>query len=176
MGKRGHQIDSRPASDIFDGALKALLQSCAASGIFPGFLTREKKLPAVFDEDLDIRWSGRDSYWHTSFELPYIIWKYAKERLEETSGPDKKQSPPGRSTTTNQRKTNKQAQSQMDQPIQDENSVPNLLRAKTVLGGKDLTDQKNVFEISDEWLVPVRNIIVFRLENPFYFHRPAGVN
>lgn len=161
MARHGHQIDSRPVSDIFDEALKVLLQSCSTSGIFPGFLTRELKLPATFNGASDLRWSGRDSYWHTSFELPYILWRYAKERLEETRGQDKKQAALEKPAAASQKKANKQPQSLIDPPLHEQSFMPQFIRAKTVFGGQDFTDQSNVFEISDEWLVPYPEFLHF---------------
>lgn len=168
MARHGHQIDSRPASEIFDGALKVLLQSCSASGIFPGFLTREQKFSANLDAYSTTPWCYWDSYWHTSFELPYILWDHAKERLEGTSGEDRKQSPPGMPTATIQGKTSRGTPSQTTQSMDDQELMPKFLSTKTVLGGQDFTDQKNIFEISDEWLVPCPEFLHFDPRTSFH--------
>lgn len=55
----------------------------------------------------------------------------------------------------------------MDQPIHEQSFMPKFLQAKSVLGGQDFTDQKNVFEISDEWLVPCPEFLHFDPERTF---------
>lgn len=161
LGEHGRQIDSRPASDTFDEGLKVLLQSCSASGIFPGFLTRETKPSVTFNENLDLRWSDWHSYWHASFELPYILWMHAKKRLEGTSGRDEKEATWEKPADANQKETNRKMQFRRGQPKIGHRLIPAMVPAKTALMGQDFIDQKNILEIWDEWLTPCPEFLHF---------------
>ncbi|PTB66519.1 hypothetical protein BBK36DRAFT_1118914, partial [Trichoderma citrinoviride] len=62
------RINSRSAPDMHDYAKSTLLNSSSPNGLIPGQLGENKK--PVFQAD----WM-RDSYWHTTFEVPCILWR-----------------------------------------------------------------------------------------------------
>lgn len=63
-------IDSQPAEEAYNDTRSALLASTSPNGLFPGQLDKDHQ-PTLFD-----RQSTRDLFWHTTFEVPYILWKY----------------------------------------------------------------------------------------------------
>ncbi|KAL1636110.1 hypothetical protein SLS58_009959 [Diplodia intermedia] len=139
------------------------LQYALAMHMGKRFLARDAKLSDIFVNDINApRWAARDLYWHTSFELPYSLWLYDQERSEEIDGQDKKQTPPEKPTSASQQKPNTQTQSQWDQRL-----IPKLVPAKTVLKGQDFVDQRNIFEISDEWLTGCPEFLHFDPHVPF---------
>ncbi|KAL7957763.1 hypothetical protein V8C34DRAFT_305455 [Trichoderma compactum] len=75
MSSKNKRINSQAISEIQRDAKKVLLQSSSSNGLFPGLLD-ENKRPALLDrEDM------RDSFWSTTFELPYILLKYPIPQL-----------------------------------------------------------------------------------------------
>jgi hypothetical protein len=67
-------VDSRPAGEIHDLTKLELFAICSSNGLFPGQLD-ENQEPILFDNQ-----SSRDSYWHATFEVPYILWNYQQKR------------------------------------------------------------------------------------------------
>lgn len=63
-------MDSRPAEEMYSLARSILFSSSSPNGLLPGQLD-ENQEPALFDNA-----STRDSYWHATFEVPYILWNY----------------------------------------------------------------------------------------------------
>lgn len=54
----------------YSNAKSALLSSSSPNGLFPGQLDKDRE-PILFVDE-----AARDLYWHTTFEVPYILWKY----------------------------------------------------------------------------------------------------
>ncbi|KAJ5116175.1 hypothetical protein N7456_000523 [Penicillium angulare] len=68
MAKFDHQFDSDfPASEMDVHAKRVLLNSSSETGLFPGNLSNEKE-PSIFEHE-----AFRDSYFHSGFEIPYIL-------------------------------------------------------------------------------------------------------
>ncbi|EHK44774.1 hypothetical protein TRIATDRAFT_10221, partial [Trichoderma atroviride IMI 206040] len=67
-------INSRPAREVYDSTKSFLFTISSPNGLFPGQLD-ENQEPALFGNE-----TSRDSYWHVTFELPYILWNYQKQR------------------------------------------------------------------------------------------------
>jgi hypothetical protein len=77
LSANNSRIDSRPAGDVYDYTKSVLLTNSSSNGLFPGQFN-ENQEPIPFDNE-----SSRDSYWHVTFEVPYILWTYPKDRSTE---------------------------------------------------------------------------------------------
>lgn len=72
MSSTGTCINSKSTTEMLLYSKSILLNSSSPNGIFPGQLGEDKE-PAIFKKDI-----MRDSYWHATFEVPYILWKYVE--------------------------------------------------------------------------------------------------
>ncbi|RFU72773.1 mg2+ transporter -like zinc transport [Trichoderma arundinaceum] len=70
MAVKNKCINSRPTDQMYEFSKTVLLDSSSPNGLFPGQLDEDKE-PILFHGQI-----MRDSYWHTTFEVPYILWKY----------------------------------------------------------------------------------------------------
>ncbi|OJD34447.1 mg2+ transporter zinc transport protein [Diplodia corticola] len=78
MGKKGHAINNqRSAENMCDVATAVLLRSSSPSGLFAGQLDEVTKEPDMVQEKRT--W---DFYWHAAFEIPYVLLKYGKSRVQ----------------------------------------------------------------------------------------------
>jgi hypothetical protein len=156
-------INSRPADEMFDRSKSILLESSSPNGLFPGQLDKEKE-PTIFNEEI-----MPDSYWHATFEVPYILWKYQKTSLliKETELPGSlDKSDPGILAQT---ETTKEAAgltpAELSQELENmierlsgATSVPRLptingkLAIKKSVPFKNVIDQNDIVELSDEWM------------------------
>ncbi|KAL0262343.1 hypothetical protein SLS55_003789 [Diplodia seriata] len=142
MAIEGWKINQASTDKIFSEARRVLFESLWANGLFPGFLNYSDKKPEIF-QDVD----HRDNYWHTTFEVPYLLWKYAKKRLEQ--GADNKKD-------TNPASTNQLLKDGMDtkpdSQAQETNAVKVVMVAKKIMPFNNLINQKSIIEPPDEWL------------------------
>jgi hypothetical protein len=74
MGSRGRRINRRPPAELVKSALKVLLASTSANGVFPGLLDKNTKKPQLFEAEED-----RDFYFHASFEIPFVLSRNARK-------------------------------------------------------------------------------------------------
>ncbi|KAM3067067.1 hypothetical protein ACMFMG_011740 [Clarireedia jacksonii] len=139
MGKEKYQINARSPRDMADHAESVLLGSVSESGIFPGYLNVETKEPKMFPP------GQRDSYWHASFEIPYLLWikvdfnfKTSMNLASDISSEDEEMFLTAKAN--NELFMNAKAREMKD-------SIP----------FNKLIDQKNIVELSDEWLYPLPN-------------------
>ncbi|KAK8188404.1 uncharacterized protein BKA78DRAFT_297938 [Phyllosticta capitalensis] len=63
------QINEKSPDDMFFRSMNTLLWSCETNGIFPGEVDVTTGEAEIFSDSDD-----RESYWHATFELPYIFW------------------------------------------------------------------------------------------------------
>lgn len=63
------QINKRSPEEMFFLSMNTLLWSCETNGIFPGQVDVTTGEAEIFSDPDD-----RESYWHATFELPYIFW------------------------------------------------------------------------------------------------------
>lgn len=73
--------NSRLAAWMFEYSRTILLKSSSANGLFPGQLDIYKR-PILFDGEI-----MRDTYWQSTFEVPFILWKYHKSPPIATGSP-----------------------------------------------------------------------------------------
>ncbi|KAL6814660.1 hypothetical protein V8C40DRAFT_282998 [Trichoderma camerunense] len=72
MSTKNKCTNSRLAARMFEYSRSILLKSSSANGLFPGQLDIYKR-PILFDGEI-----MRDTYWQSTFEVPFILWKYCK--------------------------------------------------------------------------------------------------
>lgn len=74
MARYDHQLErSLAPSDMFTHARHVILKSSSENGLFPGKLDDFSKEPVVYRKD------SRDSYFHITFEIPYILLRAAEK-------------------------------------------------------------------------------------------------
>jgi hypothetical protein len=72
--KKRQSINKQSPEKMVKSALEILFKSTTSNGFFPGDLDMSTKQPVLFDKE-----EYRDSYFHTSFEIPYILLTRARE-------------------------------------------------------------------------------------------------
>ncbi|KAF2998215.1 hypothetical protein E8E13_005175 [Curvularia kusanoi] len=110
-------------SDILAENSKAeLLKSASAAGVFPGAQNRFTMEPETF------RYESRgDAYWHTIFEIPYVLWQHADD-------------------------SHAKAMKSLSGKIQAEESYTKTLAMDKWEPFDNVTTPKGVVEYTDEWL------------------------
>ncbi|KAL1640072.1 hypothetical protein SLS58_007339 [Diplodia intermedia] len=84
---------------------------------------------------------------HTTFEVPYLLCKYAKERLEQGAD-DKKDTNPASANQLRKDGTDTKPDSQ----AQETNTAKVVMVAKKIMPFNNLINQKSIIEPPDEWL------------------------
>lgn len=136
-----------------------LLSSSSLNGLFPGQLDEDKE-PIIFTKD-----AMCDSYWHVTFEVPYLLWKHAKAsstNAAETNGSS--------SISTIQAQFTKQespcmTSKELDQALDKMferlsaaffapglSTINGKLAIKKSVPFKKFIDQSNIVELQDEWM------------------------
>lgn len=83
MSRCDHQLErSFAPSDMFAHARQVLLGSSSKNGLFPGKLDDFSKEPVVYRKD------SRDSYFHVTFEIPYILLRAAEKPTPSKWSPE----------------------------------------------------------------------------------------
>jgi hypothetical protein len=166
MSANGHPMNERNTVEMYNRAKSVLLQSSSPNGLFSGHLNESEESP-LFDHEL-----MRDSYWHTTFEVPYILWKYRKpttQRKKLNSKNNTGVGEPDLGEVFTALQVQNMLMSMMVQPglhfqnnqSQSENNkvtTPKVsTRHKDLLIKKSTTfdnsvSQENIVELPDEWL------------------------
>lgn len=84
MGTRRLKINNKSSDELVRAATNVLFRSSGPSGFFPGILrsSADKSWETPISAE-----SERDSYYHASFEIPYILFTHAKNVLEAFDRP-----------------------------------------------------------------------------------------
>ncbi|KAL7791914.1 hypothetical protein V8C37DRAFT_416623 [Trichoderma ceciliae] len=161
-------MDLRSPEEIYDYSKLTLLGCSSTNGLFPGQLDEDKQ-PIFFTGE-----ALRDSYWCTTFEVPYILWKYQRcLPVQEEPGLDLYQYRPfiSRSSTIEPTLDTLQSTTSASlelNPILIEKllkqhliSFASILESYTnkeslvnrrAVSSDNVVDQNNIVELSDEWL------------------------
>lgn len=88
LASSGKSINGRPASEMYAHAKPLLLQQSSPNGLLPS------QLGTSLSGFLGIPWEHfkstaeleankmHDAYWSTTFEIPYILWKYQRDQQD----------------------------------------------------------------------------------------------
>jgi hypothetical protein len=68
MGVENYRINKRTPKELVTSALGRLFRATSSNGFFPSDLDMNTKEPILFDDE-----KYRDFYFHTSFEIPYVL-------------------------------------------------------------------------------------------------------
>ncbi|KAF7942167.1 hypothetical protein EAE99_000217 [Botrytis elliptica] len=169
MGTCGYKINANSSFELVQSSIDVLFGSFSSNGFVPGQLNKDTKEQALFQLD-----EHADSYYHASFEIPYILLQYAsrihslyKTQLSEitTSGPSataKLMTNLGNSQHTKlQRRENIFDTTLVSIPANEQNKpakVVDTMRAQANVTMKkttpfnDLIDIINIVDRDDEWL------------------------
>lgn len=131
LGETIGRIDGKQPDDLCKTAKDILLQSSSANGLFPGALHPVTKEPELYQ---DKRW--RDSYWHRTFEVPYVLWQSRDYKLSRSVS------------------SNVPAQVQRDLPARSlaSDSYSTQMEMKRRMPFNNIIVQQSIVELSDEWL------------------------
>lgn len=156
IGVRGWRMNTKSPSDLARSSLRTILRATHLNGICAGRLNEITKEPAIFDRSED-----RDYYYHTSFEIPYILLYDAMpineiyeeqsdlKQAEETQTLDRQPVlPPGKS---GERLDGLKPQPKHQQ-VQSGELALNLGSLKKTIPSPLLFDSSSVVELDDEWL------------------------
>ncbi|KAF7953553.1 uncharacterized protein EAE97_000952 [Botrytis byssoidea] len=149
MGTDGYKINAKSSFELVQSSIDVLFGSFSSNGFVPGQLDKDTKEQALFEDE-----EYTDSYYHASFEIPYILLQYAsrihslyKTQLSETtiSGP----------SATVQLMTdldNPQHTEPQRPKVADAMRAPANLNMKKTTPFNDLIDITNIVDRDDEWL------------------------
>jgi hypothetical protein len=139
-----------------------LLQSLSANGLFPGALNTLTKEPELhYDEDF------RDTYWHRTFEVPYVLWRNRDSNLfqhvpSNSLAQDLKES---KVSSIDSAQVLKYLLA--NSPASE--SYPTQMVMKKRMPFNNVIVQQSIVELSDEWLYKPPNFFRPKLvgEQPF---------
>uniref|UniRef100_A0A4E9E822 Mg2+ transporter zinc transport protein n=1 Tax=Gibberella zeae TaxID=5518 RepID=A0A4E9E822_GIBZA len=144
--QKGKSMNSLSPKEIHGRATSVLLSSVWSNSLFPGQLDINDE-PTIYADE-----RKRDTYWGSTFEIPYILWKYAQPPEDPTfaAGTVKHQSSP---------MTTLEAEFWISLKALIENQSDRNVVSKTSTGPMKISfpwnnfvDQSNVVQLSDEWL------------------------
>ncbi|KAH8817424.1 hypothetical protein F5884DRAFT_779363 [Xylogone sp. PMI_703] len=153
ISSQERRINKLSPNNAFDRSSETLFRMSSPNGLFPGFLDRNQ-------EPLSLQYEQRaENYWHPTFELPFILWKYAKNQLEARS--DVKDI---NNTTTSATK--------------DSGSIGQLVSKTLPFANFNVIDQQVLVEISDDWLQEEPSTLKFgfRPDLVWLKTKPLGLN
>jgi hypothetical protein len=75
MAQVGHSINRADRIESFERAKSVILTSALPNGLFPGQIDEATKEERLFEDKY-----YRDFYFHASFEIPYLLWRYGTLR------------------------------------------------------------------------------------------------
>jgi hypothetical protein len=140
MSSQKKRINNGAPEKTFTTVSNTLFGSSSLNGLFPGSLDEYGGPIALQDEN------NEENFWHTTFEIPFILWSYAKPQLEKLSKGSEGESKGFRV-----------------EEISKEAATSSLQASKTTgfsSFGK-LVDQKVLVEVSDDWLQEEPAILKF---------------
>ncbi|KAM0243982.1 hypothetical protein ACHAP5_006747 [Fusarium lateritium] len=148
MTRYGKRMNSRSAENGRSHAISTLLQSSSPNGLFPGAMD-EIQEPILYDNEL-----MRDTYWSTTFEIPYILWRYgcgsSTILTEETLSP--KDTLSGGDMLLRVQTSPMDSHDIMEQHISGIGPYHSKFLTKRTLPFNNVVYQENIVELSDEWL------------------------
>ncbi|TGO39851.1 hypothetical protein BHYA_0046g00040 [Botrytis hyacinthi] len=168
-GTGGYKINAKSSFELVQSSINVLFGSFSSNGFVPGQLDKDTKEQALFEEE-----EYADSYYHASFEIPYILLQYAsrihslyKTQLSETTTSGASANAQSMTDLDNPQHTKPQrSESIVDTtlvsiPADEQNQpakVSDAMRARANLTMKkttpfnDLVDITNIVDRDDEWL------------------------
>ncbi|KAF7960823.1 hypothetical protein EAE96_000496 [Botrytis aclada] len=72
MGTCGYKINAKPLLELVQSSMEVLFGSFSSNGFVSGQIDKDTKEQVLFEDD-----EFADSYYHASFEMPYILLQYA---------------------------------------------------------------------------------------------------
>ncbi|KAJ4172351.1 hypothetical protein NW754_002545 [Fusarium falciforme] len=152
MAQAGKCMNLRSVDEMRSHAISVLLQSAWPNGLLAGRFDANKE-PILYDAAIT-----RDKYWASSFEMPYILWKYSRPPLAD-DGDLKTQIKDSSTVTELKSASSSDAElltslkmllvGQMGTNPSPYQTAQVMKRTFTV---NNVVDQKNIVELSDEWL------------------------
>ncbi|KAL1614379.1 hypothetical protein SLS54_009806 [Diplodia seriata] len=145
MAIKDFQINRSSAKECFYEAKTVLLGSSWANGLFPGALDPVDKYPAIFH---DVEY--RDTYWHITFEIPYVLWIHAKEITDYNADISRAQQLP---EDSKERKP--------DHCVQEAHTTQDVVVTTKDMPFNNIIDQRNIVEVPEEWLYHQPDFLTF---------------
>ncbi|KAF7888255.1 uncharacterized protein EAF02_002796 [Botrytis sinoallii] len=169
MGTGGYKINAKSSFELVHSSIDILFRSFSSNGFVPGQLNKDTKEQALFQLK-----EHADSYYHASFEIPYILLQYATKiyglyetQLSEMIASDFLATAEPMTDLGNSQHTKLQRRESIFDttlvsiPANEQNKpakVVDTMRARTNVTMKkttpfnDLIDMKNIVDRDDEWL------------------------
>lgn len=157
MGTRNYSINQQSPAELVKWSMRSIFNSMSLNGFCPGQLNEITKAPVLFDREED-----RDSYFHSSFEIPFVLLTNAAQinRIYDKETPNSpgvqaSQLPKGQSVPLSvdvrdhlqgQKGTLKRQQGSHEEQIRDIESM------KKTTPFNRLFDSATIVEMDEEWL------------------------
>ncbi|KAL6355493.1 hypothetical protein LRP88_11086 [Fusarium phalaenopsidis] len=152
VAQTGKRMNLRSVDKMRSYAKSVLIRSAWANGLLPGRFDANKE-PTLHNDV-----NTRDTYWASSFEIPYILWKCSRHPSTDDDTP--KTQTKDEPTITQQNlvlSSNAELLKSLKQLLEGQmgpNAFPNhpVESMKRNFPFNDVVDQKNIVQLSDEWL------------------------
>ncbi|PVH69762.1 hypothetical protein DL98DRAFT_598382 [Cadophora sp. DSE1049] len=170
-------INKLDPEDMVKSALEILFQATTSNGFFPGDLDMRTKEPVLFAEE-----KYRDSHFHTSFEIPYILLSraleiekiYQLDKFNKSKQPPNLQAGPSKKAQEILGNTAERATFQpihhpvavepADHGIDKTTRKVEAMQKHIHFGG--LVEQSSIVEIEEEWLYDYPSFLMQEEEIP----------
>lgn len=156
MAQYGKRMNSRSVGNMWSHAISTLLQSSSPNGLFPGMMD-EIQEPVFYDDEL-----SRDTYWSTTFEIPYVLWKYGSKTsmvLSENIA-NREESSNGDDIVLRVQTSPVDTRGIMEQHRSSKGSYYPAFPMKRTLPFNNVVYQENIVELFDEWLYNIPSFFV----------------
>ncbi|KAL1619079.1 hypothetical protein SLS54_006931 [Diplodia seriata] len=146
MAVTGKRMKIEPDAEILKLSKSILLKGSSPNGLFEGRLNDNKE-PVKFDGEI---W--RDSWWSVTFEIPYTIWSHGllKDRTKPLAIEHPSQVTAIQASTEISQALNKILERIAAAPK--ESTTRETVAMKSSMPFNNVIDQKNIVDLSDEWL------------------------
>lgn len=148
MAQKKKRMNLRAVDEMHAHAMSVLFQSTSCNGLIPGRLD-ENNEPVLYEDEL-----VRDRFWGITFEVPYVLWKYHRDRSSKAQQPHLQHtlSEPTPSSSENTEILRYVKELLEHQRAERGLKVSRDHQMKRSFPFNNVVDQKNIVELSDEWL------------------------
>lgn len=161
-GYRRRKINSLSTDDLMRKATNLLFSISSPSGIFAGRLDDSKE-PVPFETEME-----PGDFWRATFEIPYILWKFGRQHLEESIQEESqgisREDPEDRGMAK-QQPSSEAVVGTSGQVSSGTRAGQTMRKRMEVPDFKNSIDQRVIVDLKDDWLLPGPESLDFKFEH-----------
>ncbi|KAJ4303215.1 hypothetical protein N0V90_002108 [Kalmusia sp. IMI 367209] len=129
LGCHGISVKNASVEGQVRAAKGILIKNTSKSGLFPGYFN--EAAPAIYEDEFD-----RDDYWHSTFEIPNVLWTYVRGELPDSS-----------------RESHQMTHGDISGKLSDATMIGKQHHKEVPFDNlKNLVDQRRLMVVTDDWL------------------------